>query len=137
MGNTMTNFRLTLSLVQASGSIHLLQDHKGVYTSQSTFLHISSPQKMLPHCRHANDAARAFTISCSWLAAAFFFLHLSSCFYYLHTMLSTSVQGHRHLQLGRTTIRSPTDLNKSNVGFQKFKATALADVTSFKVPTKD
>lgn len=73
MDNAMTNFRLTLSLVQASGSIHLLQDHKGVYTSQSTFCHVSSPQKMLPHCRHVNDAARAFTISCSWLAAAFFF----------------------------------------------------------------
>ena len=50
-----------------------------------------------------------------------FFLHLSSCFYYLHTMLSTSVQGHRHLQLLRTTIRSPTDLNKSNVNVRNLR----------------
>ena len=35
----------------------------------------------------------------------------------------------------RTTIRGPTEQKQRQR--QKFKATALADVTSFKVPTKD
>ena len=136
MGNTVTNFRLTLSLVQASGSIHLLQDHKGVYTSREHIFPHFQPSKnasSLPPCQRR---CTSFTISCSWLAAAFFFSTYPAAF-------TTFTPCFRHRSRAIATYSSqdnyqePHRFEQKQRQRQKSKATALADVTSFKVPTKD
>lgn len=102
---------------------------------ESTFCHISSPQKMLPHCRHANDAARASLFHVAGWQQLFFlstypaaFTTFTPCFRHRSRAIATYSSQDNH---------QPHRFEQKQRQRQKFKATALADVTSFKVPTKD